>query len=92
MFERPPWQAQALTRQPGILDGEGMGQRVGGLAWNCGEAWVRGESAQRICAHSPFPENKVSSARRGVGEGRERSEDLCPRPLPRKQSELSQDW
>lgn len=30
--KRPPWQAQALTGQPGILAGEGMGQRVGGLA------------------------------------------------------------
>lgn len=70
VFDCPPWKAQALTRQPGIFDGEGMGQRVGGLAWNCGEAWVRGESAQRICAHGPFPENKVSSARTGSGWSR----------------------
>lgn len=39
----------------------GHGAEGRGPGLNCGEAWVRGESAQRICAHGPFPENSELS-------------------------------
>lgn len=48
----------------------GHGAEGRGPGLNCGEAWVRGESTQRICAHGPFPENKVSSAKTGSGWSR----------------------